>query len=191
MDISILESMWERFVETGELDPRMNPIVAKSWEKCRKHGLDPMGGLGKYADEAVFRSILAENKDLLDTALPVMQSVYEIVEQSHFLLVLTDSVGYVLETIGDMDIQKKSNDLQFLKGSLWSDLEVGSNAIGMALDYDTAIQSVGPEHYGRLHHNWTCSVSMADYQDGGAYPCTNLSYLYLSAEAYLNSLETE
>ena len=29
------------------------------------------------------------------------------------------------------------------------------------------------------------------YQDGGAYPCTNPSYLYLSAEAYLNSLETE
>lgn len=175
MDISILESMWERFVETGELDPRMNPIVAKSWEKCRKHGLDPMGGLGKYADEAVFRSILAENKDLLDTALPVMQSVYEIVEQSHFLLVLTDSVGYVIETIGDMDIQKKSNDLQFLKGSLWSDLEVGSNAIGMALDYDTAIQTVGPEHYGRLHHNWTCSAAPIHGASGEVIGCLDLS----------------
>lgn len=175
MDISILESMWERFVETGELDPRMNPIVAKSWEKCRKHGLDPMGGLGKYADEAVFRSILAENKDLLDTALPVMQSVYEIVEQSHFLLVLTDSVGYVLETIGNMDIQKKSNDLQFLKGSLWSDLEVGSNAIGMALDYDTAIQTVGPEHYGRLHHNWTCSAAPIHGASGEVIGCLDLS----------------
>lgn len=175
MDISILESMWERFVETGELDPRMNPIVAKSWEKCRKHGLDPMGGLGKYADEAVFRSILAENKDLLDTALPVMQSVYEIVEQSHFLLVLTDSVGYVLETIGDMDIQKKSNDLQFLKGSLWSDLEVGSNAIGMALDYDTAIQTVGPEYYGRLHHNWTCSAAPIHGASGEVIGCLDLS----------------
>lgn len=175
MDISILESMWERFVETGELDPRMNPIVAKSWEKCRKHGLDPMGGLGKYADEAVFRSILAENKDLLDTALPVMQSVYEIVEQSHFLLVLTDSVGYVLETIGDMDIQKKSNDLQFLNGSLWSDLEVGSNAIGMALDYDTAIQTVGPEHYGRLHHNWTCSAAPIHGASGEVIGCLDLS----------------
>lgn len=175
MDISILESMWERFVETGELDPRMNPIVAKSWEKCRKHGLDPMGGLGKYADEAVFRSILAENKDLLDTALPVMQSVYEIVEQSHFLLVLTDSVGYVLETIGDMDIQKKSNDLQFLKGSLWSDLEVGSNAIGMALDYDTAIHTVGPEHYGRLHHNWTCSAAPIHGASGEVIGCLDLS----------------
>lgn len=175
MDISVLQSIWERFVETGELDPRMNPIVAKSWEKCRKHGLDPMGGLGKHADKAVFRSILAENKDLLDTALPVMQSVYEIVEQSHFLLVLTDSVGYVLETIGDMDIQKMSNDLQFLKGSLWSDLEVGSNAIGMALDYDTAIQTVGPEHYGRLHHNWTCSAAPIHGANGEVIGCLDLS----------------
>lgn len=71
MDISILESMWERFVETGELDPRMNPIVAKSWEKCRKHGLDPMGGLGKYADEAVFRSILAETRICLTLHYPL------------------------------------------------------------------------------------------------------------------------
>ena len=34
-------------------------------------------------------------------------------------------------------------------------------------------------------------VSMADYKDGGKYPCNNPSYLYLSAEAYLNSLESE
>lgn len=34
-------------------------------------------------------------------------------------------------------------------------------------------------------------VSMVDYKDGGAYPCSNPSYLYLSAEAYLHSLEIE
>lgn len=175
MDIAVLQSIWEKFVETGELDPLMNPIVAKSWKKCRKHGLDPMGGLGKHADEAVFRSILAENKDLIDTALPIMQSVYEIVEQSHFLLVLTDSVGYILETIGDTDVQKMSNDLLFLKGSLWSDLEVGSNAIGMALDYDTVIQTVGPEHYGRPHHNWTCSAAPIHGANGEVIGCLDLS----------------
>ncbi len=30
---------------------------------------------------------------------------------------------------------------------------------------------------------------MAGYQEGGKYPCSNPSYLYLSAEAYLNSLD--
>ena len=34
-------------------------------------------------------------------------------------------------------------------------------------------------------------VSMAAYKDGAASPCGTPSYLYLSAEAYLNSLEAE
>lgn len=175
MDLDILKEIWSRYIKTGELDKRINPIIAKSWEKCRQHGLDPMGGLGKRADEIVFRSILSENKDLLDTALPVMQSVYEIVEQSHFLLVLTDSVGYILETIGDPAVQEMSQDLRFLKGSLWSDLEVGSNAIGIALDYDTAIQTVGAEHYGRPHHNWTCSAAPIHGANGEVIGCLDLS----------------
>lgn len=175
MELDSLNEIWSRYIKTGELDERINPIIAKSWEKCRQHGLDPMGGLGKRADEIVFRSILSENKDLLDTALPVMQSVYEIVEQSHFLLVLTDSVGYILETIGDPAVQEMSQDLRFLKGSLWSDLEVGSNAIGIALDYDTAIQTVGAEHYGWPHHNWTCSAAPIHGANGEVIGCLDLS----------------
>lgn len=175
MELDDLNEIWSRYIKSGELDDRINPIIAKSWEKCRQHGLDPMGGLGKCADEVVFRSILAENKDLLDIALPVMQSVYEIVEQSHFLLVLTDSVGYILETIGDPAVQEMSQDLRFVKGSLWSDLEVGSNAIGIALDYDTAIQTVGAEHYGRPHHNWTCSAAPIHGANGEVIGCLDLS----------------
>ena len=99
MDIAVLQSIWERFVETGELDPRMNPIVAKSWVKCRKLGLDPMSGLGKHADETVFRSILAENKDLIDTALPVMQSVYEIVDSDEELDAVSGVFANMLEDV--------------------------------------------------------------------------------------------
>lgn len=175
MEIETLQEIWNHFVETGELDDRMNPVVAQSWEKCRRYGLNPMGGLGRRADEAVFRSILSENRALLETALPVMQSVYEIVEKSHFLLVLTDSVGYVLETIGDPAVQEMSKDLRFQKGALWSDLEVGSNAIGMALDYDTMIQTVGPEHYCISHHNWTCSAAPIHGAGGEVIGCLDLS----------------
>ena len=175
MSVEILQEIWQRFIETGELDPRMNPVVAKSWEKCRRYGLSHMGGVGKWADETVFRSILAENKDLLETALPVMQSVYEIVEQSHFLLVLTDSVGYILETIGDPAVQEMTKDLRFQKGALWSDLEVGSNAIGIALDYDTVIQTIGPEHYCVSHHNWTCSAAPIHGANGEVIGCLDLS----------------
>lgn len=175
MEIETLQQIWKHFVDTGELDSRMQPVVAESWRKCQRYGLDPWAGKGKQADEAVFRSILAENKDLMDTALPIMHSVYEIVERSHFLLVLTDSVGYVMEAIGDTAVHKMSKDLRFLKGALWNDLEVGSNAIGVALDYDTAIQMVGPEHYCTSHHNWTCSAAPIHGIDGEVIGCLDLS----------------
>ncbi len=175
MEIEILQEIWENFVKTGETDERMNPIVEKSWRKCQRNGLDPMKGRGRRADEKVFQSIRAANKELLEISLPVMQSVYEIVKQSHFLLVLTDSVGYVLETIGDLAVQQMSKELEFVKGSLWSDLEVGTNAIGIALDYDTSIQMVGPEHYGLPHHKWTCSAAPIHGVNGEIIGCLDLS----------------
>ncbi|NCC15474.1 MAG: sigma-54-dependent Fis family transcriptional regulator [Clostridia bacterium] len=175
VEIEILQEIWENFVKTGETDERMNPIVEKSWKKCQRNGLDPMKGRGRRADEKVFQSIRVANKELLEISLPVMQSVYEIVKQSHFLLVLTDSVGYVLETIGDLAVQQMSKELEFVKGSLWSDLEVGTNAIGIALDYDTSIQMVGPEHYGLPHHKWTCSAAPIHGVNGEIIGCLDLS----------------
>lgn len=188
MEFEILQEIWEHFVKTGETDVRMNPIVEKSWLKCQRNGLDPMEGRGRRADEKVFQSIRAGNKELLEIALPVMQSVYEIVKQSHFLLVLTDSVGYVLETIGDLAVQQMSKELEFVKGSLWSDLEVGTNAIGIALDYDTSIQMIGPEHYGLPHHKWTCSAAPIHGVNGEIIGCLDLSGDSHSASPHTHTL---
>lgn len=188
MEIEILQEIWDHFVKTGETDERMNPIVEKSWKKCQHNGLDPMKGRGRCADDKVFQSIRAANKELLEIALPVMQSVYEIVKQSHFLLVLTDSVGYILETIGDMAVEKMSKELEFVKGSLWSDLEVGTNAIGIALDYDTSIQMVGPEHYGLPHHQWTCSAAPIHGANGEIIGCLDISGDFHYAQPHTHTL---
>lgn len=184
MDIETLRHIWEQFVQNDFLDSRVQPVVAESWKKCKRYGLDPWGGLGKQADEGMFKSILAENKLLLDTALPIMQSVYEIVDRSHFLMVLTDSVGYVLETIGDNTVIEMSSVLRFKKGALWSDLEVGSNAIGIALDYDTAIQMSAAEHYCQPHHNWTCSAAPIHGINGEIVGCINMSGSAVSAHPH-------
>ena len=41
MEIEILQQIWKHFVDTGELDPQMQPVVAESWRKCQRYGLDP------------------------------------------------------------------------------------------------------------------------------------------------------
>lgn len=72
-----------------------------------------------------------------------MQSVFDIVRRTGFLMVLTDSAGYVLATMGDESIMERTEDLRFVPGALWSNLSVGTNAISVALDCDTPIQMVG------------------------------------------------
>ncbi len=181
MDINKLKQNWIKFIHEGIIDDSVKRVVSKSWKKCRDYGVDPYAGMGKIADENVFKSILTENEYLISIAKPIMQSVHEIVKRSHFLLVLTDSAGYILDTLGDDEVKKMSKGLKFQLGALWSDQEVGSNAIGVALDYDTAVQMVGPEHYCESHHNWTCSAAPIHGINGEVIGCIDMSGHYSKA----------
>lgn len=143
-DFKKLEEIWAAYVYEGRMDPSVQPAVAECWKKCRDAGMDPNGGLGRRVDDAVFQSIREANSTLIDTALPIMQSIFDIVRRTGFLMVLTDSAGYVLETMGDESIMERTEDLRFVPGALWSNLSVGTNAISVALDCDTPIQMVGP-----------------------------------------------
>ena len=87
VDIETFKEIWAQFMYEGKLDPRVQPPVADSWQKCRAAGVNPEGGHGTRVDPAVFQSILDANKTLIDTATPIMQSVFGIVKRSHFMAV--------------------------------------------------------------------------------------------------------
>ena len=175
LDIDTLREIWAEFMYEGKLDPRIQPPVADNWQKCRAYGVNPEGGCGTRVDDAVFQSIRDANKTLIDVAQPIIQSVFEIVKRSHFMLVLTDAVGYILESIGDEEVMSKTKDMRYVPGALWNCQSVGTNAISVALDYDTAIQMVGPEHYCRSHHGWTCSAAPIHGENGEVIGCINMS----------------
>lgn len=175
LDIETLKEIWAEFIYEGKLDPRIQPPVADSWQKCRAYGVNPEGGCGTRVADAVFQSIKDANRTLIDTAMPIMHSVFEIVQRSHFMLVLTDAVGYILVSIGDEMIMSKTRDMRYVAGALWNSQSVGTNAISVALDYDTAIQMVGPEHYCRSHHGWTCSAAPIHGENGEVIGCINMS----------------
>jgi transcriptional regulator of acetoin/glycerol metabolism len=181
LDIDTLKEIWAEFMYEGKLDPRVQPPVADSWQKCRAAGVNPNGGHGTKVDEAVFKSIVNANKTLIDTAAPIMQSVFGIVKRSHFMLVLTDAVGYILVSIGDEEVMSKTRDMRYQTGVLWNSMSVGTNAISVALDYDTAIQMVGPEHYCSSHHGWTCSAAPIHGANGEVVGCLNMSGDYTAA----------
>lgn len=176
LDQDTLVQIWAEYVYEDKLDPRVQPAVADGWQRCKAAGLDPVeGGSGTQIDEAIFQSILAENRVLLETAQPIMQSVYDVLCQSRFTLVLTDSVGYILECIGTKEALDSNMSFHFTKGTLWNNLSVGTNAISAALDQDTAIQMVGAEHYCRSHHMGICSAAPIHNPAGEVIGCLDLT----------------
>ena len=70
LDIETLKEIWAEFIYEGKLDPRIQPPVADSWQKCRAYGVNPEGGCGTRVADAVFQSIKDANRTLIDTAMP-------------------------------------------------------------------------------------------------------------------------
>jgi sigma-54 dependent transcriptional regulator, acetoin dehydrogenase operon transcriptional activator AcoR len=187
MDYEKAKESWSRFMETGKIDKSVQHYVALSWEKCRNRGIDPFGTVGKKVEGAVLASILKQNQTLLESAVPVMNSVCEIMEKTNYTMALTDGAGYILYTIGAIiPPDPERTEVRMQVGCLWNDLEVGSNAIGIALDYDTAIQMNGPEHYLQVQHGACCSAAPIHDICGDVVGCLNI--VSLTKEAHPHSL---
>ena len=171
-----LKEIWVRFFYGDEIDPRLPSYIAESWRKCKAAGIDPTsGGTGVNLDENTFQSVLAENRVLIEVARPIMNSVYEVIQQTHSTLTLTDSVGYVLEALNDEESMVENERSNFVPGCRWDQLSVGTNGISVALDNDMAVQLRGAEHYCVSHQQGTCSAVPIHNPDGELIGCLNLS----------------
>ncbi|MBR4394578.1 MAG: sigma-54-dependent Fis family transcriptional regulator [Oscillospiraceae bacterium] len=191
MDLAEMTELWAQYVFEDKLSPKIRTPIAESWKKCKAAGINPTGGKGRHIDDKVLASAREEHRVFLDVAVPVMREMFGLINSTQFLIVLTDSAGYLLEILGPPEIIARCNDMRFVPGAMWSNLEVGTNAISVALDYDMAIQMVGPEHYCISHHTWTCSASPIHNPNGEIVGCINLSGDYKDVHPHTLALVQE
>lgn len=152
-----IKRAWENFVYEDVIDDIVNPIIKKSWLRCKEYNINPEGGQGKRDKNEKIQYIMDKNKDLLKVASPIMDNLHKFVDGSGFVIILTDCNGYIIESIGDERTKADAKKLNFCIGALWSEEEVGTNAIGLCIKEDKPIQVIGAEHYCKSHHWWTCS----------------------------------
>ncbi len=157
--INAIKDAWNDYTYNGQITEIVNPIIRESWERCKKAGIDYNNGYGKRVNDKKIENILNKNIELLKIARPIMKNLHTLVLGSGFVLVLTDKEGLIIETIGEENIKKEANLFNFSIGSIWSEEAVGTNAIGLCIKEDKAIQTIGAEHYCEYHHAWTCSAS--------------------------------
>lgn len=151
---------WQLFVSEGILNKNgLRDIISRSWERSKLYGIDPyeenfLIDLTKEELKKKYNEFLP----LLETAKPLMQTLYNLIQNSDFMIRLTDRDGYVLEHIGEDSLIRHHNLLVLQDGYNIREDVIGTNAIGLSLITGEPMQVLGGEHYLHKYHNWTSSA---------------------------------
>jgi sigma-54 dependent transcriptional regulator, acetoin dehydrogenase operon transcriptional activator AcoR len=138
----------------------MHEAIANSHERSRQYGLCPnetpefSAGL-----KAEFKMAVEANQSLLRRSAPIMDMLYEQIAGAHSMLVLTDSAGTILHSLGDDDFLQRAQKVALAKGVNWSERNKGTNAIGTAIATQAPSLVHGEEHYFKSNHFLTCSAA--------------------------------
>lgn len=143
----------------GTALPRGGALVAQSWARSRRNGIDP-----DRTDPLVDLqgSDLAERRasHRMAAVLPLVEKVLVsgVVDSGH-LVAVADADGRLLWLYGGRDVRTRAERMAFVAGALWSDEVVGANAPGLALQHDVALRVRGEEHFLAPAHSWSCSAA--------------------------------
>lgn len=103
--------------------------------------------------------VLEQNRCLHAHALPVMETLYAQIVNTHNMVVLTDAQGVIMQTMGDADFLEKADRVALQHGVSWSERGKGTNAIGTAIAERLPTLVHADQHFLRANHFLTCSAA--------------------------------
>lgn len=99
------------------------------------------------------------NRGLFTHAVPVMETLYEQIINTHNMVILTDAQGVILHAMGDDDFLEKADRVALRAGVAWSEQSKGTNAIGTAIAEQAPTLVHADQHYLTANHFLTCSAA--------------------------------
>ncbi|WP_078410189.1 sigma-54-dependent Fis family transcriptional regulator [Priestia abyssalis] len=152
---------WKRFVNEGILESsRLNKRIMESWYRCKQEDVNPYLSQGQHIltnGELIAQK--EKNSLFLNAALSPLEKMKEVIEESKMMALLVDPEGYVLSLTGNKGVLHDARKINFVEGVRWTEQEVGTNAIGTALQTGEAVMISGTEHYSVASHHWSCSAA--------------------------------
>lgn len=152
-------SAWKRFLDDGTVPQDQVPeAIARSWKRCSDITLPTTGQA-----EPVSRSLLVDrvraNERLKFVVQPEFDALAEEIEIGRCVILLSDSKGLILDSLGSLDFARKVERVALMPGVQWSESGCGTNAIGTALAEREAIEVRGAQHYLPKNHFLYCAAA--------------------------------
>ncbi|BAN25560.1 sigma-54-dependent Fis family transcriptional regulator [Caballeronia insecticola] len=140
-------------VQTAQFD-----VIRHSHERSATFGLfEAMRPDYAVLSGAELAVRLAQSRTLFAHALPVMETLYAQIANTHSMIALTDASGLILHSLGDDDFLARAEKVALRAGAVWSEEHQGTNAIGTTIAERTAVTVHGDQHYLRANRFLTCS----------------------------------
>ncbi|GMA24290.1 putative transcriptional regulator [Luteimicrobium album] len=139
--------------------PGVRALVADSWERSLRRGLDPDSPRTEvsltHADLVGERS-----RSPLAAAMPIVRDLLvDAVADDGLIVALSDDAGRLLWVEGNRRVRDEVGSIGFVEGAVWREDVVGTNAPGTALATGRPVQVVGPEHFTRPVQAYSCAAA--------------------------------
>lgn len=161
-EIARSEQAHEIMRSAGEVPAGVLPsMIETSWSRCISRGLEVDQSCREV--ERARRDLLMtereRNDSLLKHAAPVMNGLYAQIARSGSMIVLTNSSGFIIHSVGDQAFLDRASKVALSPGVEWSEESKGTNAIGTALVEKVPVSVHGSQHFFSANHFLTCSAS--------------------------------
>ncbi len=165
--------------------------IRQSHERCVALGLSrtlrpdhaPLG-------RADLSQVRQRHQRLHAHAAPVMEMLFGQIEGTQSMVVLCDSAGTIIHSIGDDDFLSRAAKVALQPGVNWSEPTKGTNAVGTALILELPTLVHADEHYLHANHFLTCSAAPIFDPRGNVLGVLDVSGDHRSYHAHTMALVT-
>lgn len=155
-------------MDSASLPIDLPAALRASWLRSHAHGLDPGQPL---PDNVLARTDLADrleaNARLLTFSQPVIENLYRQIDCPSSTVLLTDRQGLILSALGDTAFLDRATRVALGPGALWDEANMGTNAIGTALQTGEIVAVQGGEHFLARNRFLTCVATPILSPTGG------------------------
>ncbi len=148
--------IWQDFTlhNNSEALSELSGEIAASWRRSKHLGLDPFYSDVQCVSDQELNQRRRKAQELINSSLPYMHKMFTLIKDDQAVITLADADAVVLEVLAN---PVSYPEISYPKeGSIHSEALVGTNAIGLAIAIDTAVQVTGAEHWRKVNHAWLC-----------------------------------
>ena len=158
---------WNRFLQDpGGDNPDVRPVILDSWRRSRAAGVDSFNVRKTVIAPDELQRKIQQNRQLYDTAAPIVEKLYEFVKGTGFCTILSDRHGTVLKVYGDENSVDAAESNLLIEGADRAESAIGTNAIGTVIHTREPLQVWADEHYYKPNSVWSCSGAPIFAPDG-------------------------